>query len=288
VHPVLAQIGPFTLYTYTVLIDAGLAVALAALFFRAPAGKSWRWLDLGLAGTVGGFVGARLLFVSANASYYLPHIDEVVQVWQGGLSWLGAPAGAWLGAWLYARRRREPLGPVFDALALPFGLLSLLAWGGCLAAGCAYGFQVSPGQLPDWFVSSTPDIFGIVVPRFPTQALGLAWSVLSLLAIWGVRRGAGARWPAGALGAYALSLASLGVFLLSFTRGDPAPMVAGYRNDVAGGALVLVAATGAWVYRLARGGPASAAPPISELSTDAAASPESPAASAAPADSGTN
>jgi hypothetical protein len=31
VQPVLTQIGPLTLYTYTVLIDVGLVVALAAL-----------------------------------------------------------------------------------------------------------------------------------------------------------------------------------------------------------------------------------------------------------------
>jgi prolipoprotein diacylglyceryltransferase len=188
-----------------------------------------------------------------------------------------------LGAWLYARRRREPLGPVIDALALPFALLSLLAWAGCLAAGAAYGYQVAPGQLPAWFVSQAPDIFGLVMPRFPTQALGVAWSVLALLAIWGTRRGPGARWPSGALGAYVLSLAALGVFLLSFTRGDPAPLMAGYRIDVVGGALVLVAATGAWVLRLTRG----TAPP-SAPAGDSSPSPEPPAASAATTDSVTN
>jgi phosphatidylglycerol---prolipoprotein diacylglyceryl transferase len=284
VQPILAQFGPFTLYTYTVLIDAGLAVALAALYFQAPSGKAWRWLDLGLAATIGGCVGARLLYVSINADYYLPHIDEVAQVWQGGLAWLGAPAGALLGAWLYARRRREPLGPVIDALAWPFGLLSLLGWGGCLAAGCAYGYPVAPGQLPAWFVSQAPDIFGLVVPRFPTQALGMAWSVVALLAIWGTRRGPGVRWPAGALGAYALSLAALGVFLLSFTRGDPAPLMGGYRIDVVGGALVLVVATGAWVYRLARGAPPQ--PPPAQAA--ASASPEPPASSSPSTDSITN
>jgi len=282
VLPVLAQIGPFTLYAYTVLIDAGLVVALAALYYQAPVGKAWRWLDLGLAAAIGGFVGARLLYVSINADYYLPHIDEVVQVWQGGLAWLGAPAGAFVGAWLYARGRREPLGPVFDALALPFGLLSLLAWAGCLAAGAAYGYAVAPGQLPSWFVSQAPDIFGLVMTRFPTQALGIAWSVLALLAIWGTRRGTGTRWAPGALGAYSLSLAALGVFLLSFTRGDPAPLVRGYRIDVVGAALVLVAATGAWAFRLARGTPPSPAP-----AADSAA-PTEPAASAAPTDSVTN
>ena len=282
-QPILAQIGPITLYTYTVLIDAGLVVALAALYLQAPTGKAWRWLDLGLAATVGAFIGARLLYVSINADYYLPHIDEVVQVWQGGLSWLGAPAGALLGAWLYARGRREPLAPVIDALAMPFGLLSLLAWSGCLAAGCAYGFQVTPGQWPAWFVSQAPDIFGLVMPRFPTQALGIAWSGLALLAIWATRHGPGMRWPAGALGAYALSLAALGVFLLSFTRGDPAPLMGGYRIDIVGSALVLVAATGAWVYRLARG-----APPPSAPQAGSATEPEPPAANAAPPNSVTS
>jgi len=262
VHPVLAQFGTLTFYTYTVLIDLGLAVALAALYFQAPAGKAWRWLDLGLAATVGGFVGARLLYVSMNASYYLPHIDEIVQVWQGGLAWLGAPAGAVVGAWLYASRQREALWPALDALALPFGLLSLLGWSGCLAAGCAYGFPVTPGQWPAWFISQAPDLFGLVMPRFPTQALGIAWSILALLAVWGARRGVARRWPVGALGAYALSLVAVGVFGLSFTRGDPAPLMAGFRVDVVGSALVLVVTTFAWIARLVRGGPP--APPTDD------------------------
>src|SRR5262249_37188705 len=142
---------------------------------QAPPGQGWRWLDLGLAATVGGFIGARLLYVSLNADYYLPHIDEVVQVWQGGLSWLGAPAGALLGAWLYSRRHAQSLWPVLDALALPLAAFSVLAWAGCLASGDAYGFAVTPGQWPAWFVSQAPDLFGLVTARFPTQALGLAW-----------------------------------------------------------------------------------------------------------------
>ncbi len=287
-HPVLAQLGPFTFYTYTVLIDAGLVVALAALYFQAPAGKAWRWLDLGLAATVGGFVGARLLYVSMNADYYLPHIDEIVQVWQGGLSWLGAPAGALVGAWLYARQRHEALWPVLDALPLPFGLLGALGWSGCLAAGCAYGYPVTPGQLPVWFVSQAPDLFGLVMPRFPTQALGIAASLLALLAVWGTRRGAAARWPVGASGAYALSLVALGVFLLSFTRGDPAPLIAGYRADVVGSALVLVAATAAWILRIARGGGAIKSQPVAEPPPSAAASPDTAAGAAAPPDTLTN
>jgi prolipoprotein diacylglyceryltransferase len=224
-----------------------------------------------------------------NADYYLPHIDEVLQVWQGGLSWLGAPAGALVGAWLYARQRREALWPVLDALALPFGLLGALGWAGCLAAGCAYGYPVTPGQLPAWFVSQAPDLFGLVMPRFPTQMLGIAASLLALLAVWGTRRGTAARWPVGASGAYALSLVALGVFLLSFTRGDPAPLMAGYRIDVVGSALVLVAATAAWVLRLGRGGaPAAPEPQPTTAPGNPIAATDAPAGSAEPPDPLTN
>src|SRR5260370_40642366 len=108
VQPIHAHFVLFTLYTYTVLIDAGLAVALAALYFQAPTGRAWRWLDLGLAATIGGFVGARLLYVSIHAGYYLPHIDEVVQVWQGRLACPGPAAGAPPGARLVGPRPRGP------------------------------------------------------------------------------------------------------------------------------------------------------------------------------------
>lgn len=271
-HPVLARLGPFTLYTYTLLIDLGLAAALAALYLRAPAGRAARWLDAGLAAIVGGFVGARLLFVVVNGDFYFPHIDEIVQIWRGGLSWPGAVAGALLGAWVYASRARERLVPLLDALALPIALLSLLGWGGCLASGCAYGYEVAPGDLPGWLTTTAPDIFGLSVPRLATQSLGIAWSIAALLLILAAQRGQARRWPEGALGAYALSLVALGAFGLGFTRGDPAPLIAGYRGDLIGSALVLVPATLAWALAILRrpAGAAVTAPPKSPPATDPA------------------
>jgi phosphatidylglycerol:prolipoprotein diacylglycerol transferase len=260
VHPILLQIGPITIATYTALILLGVAVALAALYWRAPAGKNTRWLDAGLASMVGGLIGARLVYVAANADFYLAHLEEVVQVWQGGLAWPGAPLGALAGAWIYARRTGEALGPILDALAVPIALLSVLAWGGCLAAGCAYGFEVAPGQLPAWLTSFAPDLYGLVVPRFATQALGIALSLLMLAAVAGQQRGR--RWPAGAYGLYALSMVALIMFGLSFTRGDPAPLVRGFRLDSVGSALVLLATTGLWLLRLRSGAaPAAAVTP---------------------------
>ncbi len=266
-YPVLGALGSFTLYTYTLLIDLGIVVALAALYFKAPAGRGARWLDLGLAAAVGGLLGARLLYVLANLDYFLLHLEDTVRLWDGGLAWPGAAGGALLAAWLYSRRTGEPLLPAFDALALPIALLGGLGWGGCLAAGCAYGFEVAPGQYPAWLTTNAPDLYGLIAPRFATQALGVAWSLLALLMLWGTQRSAAAgprRWPAGALGFYALSLVALGAFALAFARGDPMPLAAGYRLDVIGSAVVLLASTLAWGALVLRAAPAAAAVPAPE------------------------
>jgi phosphatidylglycerol---prolipoprotein diacylglyceryl transferase len=251
VLPTLGQLGPITLHTYTLLINLGVALALATLFLRAPQGQNSRWLDLGIAAAVGAFLGARLLFAAANGDFYFWRPEEILAFWRGGLAWPGAVAGGLLGAWVYARRQRLKLGPWLDALAIPIAVLGLLGWGGCLAAGCAYGFEVTPGAWPAWLTWHAPDLYGLVLPRFPTQAAGLAWSLFALLATWTIARGQAARrWPPSALGLYALSQVALGAFLLSFTRGDPVPPIQGYRSDMVGSALVLVSISLAWVWRL--------------------------------------
>ena len=254
--PVLFRLGSFTFYTYTVLVDLGVAAGLAWLYFRAPAegGRRERWLDAGLATTVGGLAGARLLYAFVNGGYYFGHVVEIFEIWKGGLAWPGAAAGGALGAWVYCRRKREPFAPIFDALALPIAWLGLLSWGGCLAASCAYGYEAQPGQLPAWLTLEAPDIYGLTALRFSTQTLGLAWSLVALSLVWAMRE---RRWPAGAYGAYALSLVALGAFGLAFTRADPMPLVGGYRLDVTGSALVLVAATGLWGFLLSRKTPVS-------------------------------
>jgi phosphatidylglycerol:prolipoprotein diacylglycerol transferase len=250
--PILAQLGPVTVYTFSALVNLGVAAGLAWLYWRAPAQHKTAWLDLGLAATAGGLAGARLTYVAVNAGYYANHPLEAFLIWQGGLAWPGAALGALLGAAWLARRRGLALGPLLDALALPLALLSALTWGGCLAAGCAYGAEVAPGELPAWLVSNAPDLYGRVAPRWPTQAAGIGWSLVLLAAVNANRRRS---WPAGALGLYALSLVALGAFLISFVRGDPTPLVAGFRLDVVGSAVCLVAASLVWAYLLRRPAP---------------------------------
>ncbi len=248
-YPVLAQLGPLSFSTYAVLVNLGLIIALGWLYAAAPPERQARWLDVGLAALVGGLIGARLVYVLVHGGYYAAHIDEALMVWRGGLSWPGAALGGLAGAAWWARRTGEALPPILDALAAPLAILSALAWGGCLAAGCNYGVEVTPGQLPAWMITTAPDLYGLSVPRWPTQIAGVGWSLAVLGLVLGLRD---RRWPAGAHGVYALSLVALGAFFISFLRGDPMPVVGGYRLDVIGGALVLVGAALTWAWLVRR------------------------------------
>jgi prolipoprotein diacylglyceryltransferase len=92
------------------------------------------------------------------------------------------------------------------------------------------------------------------VPRFPTQVIGVIWSLIAFVLVWAMAE-RNRRWPAGARGLYALSLVALGAFFLAFTRGDPMPLINGLRLDVIGSALVLVIASVLWGWLVSRKSP---------------------------------
>jgi prolipoprotein diacylglyceryltransferase len=276
-YPILFRLGPLTFQTYTVLIDLGILLGLVWLYLNAPQEKAGRWLDVGLAGVVGALVGARLLYTFANSSYYFGHPEEIVMIWQGGLSWPGAALGGVLGAGLYGTRKREPFAPIFDALAWPVVFLSLLSWGGCLAAGSAYGAEVTAGQPLAGLAMNAPDLYGVVALRWPTQVLGILWSVVALGLMWLAAR---FHWRQGARGFFAVALVALGAFAISFMRGDPDPGLGGLRLDTVGSALVLLVAVIGWVWLVRKPTPSAPAP----ISTAEPEPPKATAGEAEPAD----
>ena len=78
---------------------------------------------------LGVFIGGRALFVVANIltpesagghpfSYYLQNPIEFISIWHGGMAFHGGLVGALVGMWLFQRRRRLSLYPLFDETAL--------------------------------------------------------------------------------------------------------------------------------------------------------------------------
>jgi phosphatidylglycerol---prolipoprotein diacylglyceryl transferase len=236
---------------FPILFTIGVLAGLAWLLLGDPMRRwSGRWRDLdaaaflrvdaGLAALTGGLLGARLAYVVAHAGYFASHLAQALSFSSGGLSWVGGALGATLGLALFVRWRQAPILPLADTLAFPAALLAAASWGGCLLDGCAYGRPLPSGS-PTLFSS---DFFRSSIARWPTQMVGLLACcalALGLLALETrtVRPGL----------LTCLTTASLGLLgmALSFSRGDPVPLVANMRLDFVGAALVAAVGIAGWI-----------------------------------------
>lgn len=88
---------------------------------------------------VAGIIGARLMYVLHDWSYFLENPKEVFAVWSGGLEFLGGVIGALLVMILYWRAKKLNVLKFLDILAP--ALMLGLAFGrmGCFLNGCCFG-----------------------------------------------------------------------------------------------------------------------------------------------------
>jgi phosphatidylglycerol:prolipoprotein diacylglycerol transferase len=228
---------------YPWVFAAGVLGSLIWLTGSGKAREAGLRLDAGLAVLGGGLLGARLAYVLTHWGYYSGNGIEAVYFWQGGLSWFGGAVGGSTALAVFARMRRERFWFLADALAVPAALMSLTAWLGCWLDGCAYGRRADPG----WLTPESPDLFGLVAPRWPTQALGVG---LSLATAALLRWVSGRRLAPGALGALSLSMIAASALGLGFLRGDPVPAAFSLRLEGVGSGAILAVAAAALGLRL--------------------------------------
>ncbi|NIS83120.1 MAG: hypothetical protein GTO14_23615 [Anaerolineales bacterium] len=238
----------FTLGVLSGLLWLGLANSNSGRSSLRRSGVDQRILriDAGLSALVGGLVGARAGFVLLHWDYYLGRPAEMLWFWQGGLTWVGGAVGALLGLVLYTAFTGHAFWPLVDALSLPGAMVALSAWTGCLLDGCAFGRQTSTGP----WISPTEDMFAGSANRWPTQSVGLLYSILVLATLyWLSDRGM----KEGMLGSLGLSMIAGGALALSFTRSDPALLLMGFRLDTVGSAIVLLISSCGFVFRTIKG-----------------------------------
>ncbi len=251
-NPIVFEADPLTLRAYTAWLGGGLLLALSVIAWRggrrAPDAAS-RWLDVALVALAAGVVGARLLHVALEWSYFRDHPGEIPRVWQGGLAWHGGLLLALPVTLMVLRFRRVPLGPWTDALALAWPVGMLASWLGCRAAGCGYGYEVRTlADWPGWAVAELPDVYGIVAPRLEVQRAGALFAVgllaLALLLTWRGRLRGLRFW-------LILALSGFGLYVIGFFRADPAPRLLDRRADqvfdLAMMLLAAVAASAVWL-----------------------------------------
>jgi len=213
-HPILFRTSSTIVYSYSVCMALALLVGIGWTLWAAG-----RWgvpqeavLEGALWVMAAAVVGARLFDGLGNWEYYRQSPGQLLRLWQGGLSFQGGLLAGVIAAILYCSWRRLSFWAI-AGLAVPgLALATAIGWLGALLHGANYGY-VTSGRLS----ADLPDIYGIAVPRFPTQIAGIAWSLL-LFAVLVVLWARGIRPQILAL--LWLLLYTGGLFALGFTRAD--------------------------------------------------------------------
>lgn len=215
-RPFFFEIGSLTISAYTALVDLGIILGLLVTYLLA------RWRKADPRGTVDaalvvllcGVIGGRLAYVALHWPYFGSHLREAFYLWRGGLAFQGAFLGGVVGLLGYSFWYRWSFWRLADLLVPGLALGQAIGWVGCLLSGFAYGLPTRGA-----WAYELPDLYGITVFRFPTQAamsgLSLLIFVLLMLLLWRISR----PFP-GLIALLYLLLYSLGGFVFEFTRGD--------------------------------------------------------------------
>lgn len=223
-HPVLFKIGPFTVYTYGVLVASGVLIALWYARRQAPhAGldpdKVW---NLGIYMVLAALLLAKVWLVVAAWDYYVARPGEIfsLQTFQSGGTFYGGIAGAVLTIVLYTHFQKMPLLPVLDTIGISVPLGHAVGRLGCFAAGCCYG---KPTTLP-WGVTFTNEAAGRIagtplgIHLHPTQLYEAGVELLNFIFL--VWLGARQRFKGQIIGTYFI-LYGFERGTIEFFRGDP-------------------------------------------------------------------
>ncbi len=222
-YPKLVELGPITIYTYGVLLAAaylvGLQLALVRARQRGLDGN--RILDLGIYLIVSALVGAKLLLLVVDLSYFTANPRELLSlVRSGGVFYGGFLLALLVGLW-YVRRHRLPVWEVGDAFAPGIALGHAVGRVGCLLAGCCYG---RPTTVP-WAITFRDPFAAANVgtplntPLHPTQLYEAGAELVILAALLATER-RGRPFAGRTFWLYVL-LYAISRFVIEFYRGDP-------------------------------------------------------------------
>ncbi|MCX5686041.1 MAG: prolipoprotein diacylglyceryl transferase [Candidatus Omnitrophica bacterium] len=148
-HPILLKLGPFTIYSYGVMVAIGFAVSTFLIYRRAARFdiSQDKVIDLAILILVSGIIGARLLYVLINRSFYLANPLDIIKLSKGGLVWYGGFAAALFAVIIYLKNNALDFWEVTDLIAPYIALAQGLGRIGCYLNGCCYGINGFPVQL---------------------------------------------------------------------------------------------------------------------------------------------
>lgn len=241
-HPTLFNIGSLTIYSYGVMVAIGF---LVANFFIYRTASSFgfdrnRVIDITVIALVTGIIGARILYIILNLSYYLRTPLEILNLSRGGLVWYGGFFAAFISILVYARYSGYNFWSLLDLMVPYVALAQAFGRIGCFLNGCCYGIE-SSATYPMKVVFP-----GEYIPRHPTQLYSavLLFLIFVVLKTWQDRR----RFYGEIFLGYCM-LYSAERFVIEFLRGDNPKLLFGLTISQEISIIVFAAAVIFFIYR---------------------------------------
>lgn len=240
--PVLLNIGPITITSFGFFATLGFVAAVFVMWrlARVYDVNEGKLTDLAIFTFLGGFLGARLLFVALHLNLFADWNRILLINRYPGLSFWGGLFGGMIVFKLILLKSKLSFWQLADFAGA--GLLLALAIGdvGCVLGGCAYGVTSNlPIAIP---------VAGILAKRLPITLLEALVFLILFSYLWGqvVRFHF-----TGKIIALALIFLGLVKFVTEFWRGDNLPL---YGNLTYGMVFSLLLLISGWVifYRYSK------------------------------------
>jgi len=186
--PIILKIGPITIHTYGLMMAVGVAFALWFLFIQAKKHDlpSSKIIDMAFYTIIISLIGAKLILLVGNISYYMRYWRELLSLARSGGVFQGGLTFGFLFALWYFHKHRIPTWKAADIVAPALALGHGFGRIGCFSAGCCYGTECS---LP-WGVifksKYASDLTGIPlgIPLHPTQLYEAALNFLNFFVLF--------------------------------------------------------------------------------------------------------
>jgi len=226
-HPILFSVGPFTIYSYGVLLAAAYLLGLQFALVRARARglNAQRVMDLGIWIIVSALIGAKLLLFVVDFRQFTSSWTALFGLLRSGGVFYGGLIGAVAAAFWYLYRHDLPLWTTTDVFAPGIALGHAVGRLGCLLAGCCFGRSTS---VP-WAITFHSEVAAanlgtpLGVPLHPTQ-LYEAGAELIILGLLLATERRGYVFAGRTFWSY-LFLYGVSRFVIEFYRGDNRGMI---------------------------------------------------------------
>lgn len=279
-YPELFKIGPFTVYSYGLMLGIAFIVAsyiLTKEFERRKLNPNLA-TEITLLAIVFGIIGSKLFHLFENWDAFLQ--DPIGMAFSpGGLTFYGGLILATLAIWIYVRRKKIPFLVIADAtspsLILAYGIGRI----GCHLAGdgdygiptsLPWGTDYSHGTVPPSVMFRGTEIAkhypnGIVpdnTPLHPTPIYEFLAAVIIFYILWRLRKKG---WADGKLFMSYLIFAGVERFLVEIIRLNPRLLFGLTEAQLISIVMVVVGTVG-FVYLTKRNKPVFIPPPLKNVS----------------------